>query len=696
VRLAGGEKDAGGATSHTITCDNLVLCAGQWTRQLAATIDVNVPLHSAEHYYIITKGKFPGSHPDLPIVRDPDAYIYLREWSEGLCIGGFEPKATPIWTEGVPQDFEFGMLPDNWESFDILLQGALERLPALQDSEIRTFFNGPESFTIDNQYILGEAPEVRKLFVAAGFNSSGIASAGGAGSALADWIEAGEPTMDLTALDIRRFGKFQGNRDFLRERTAETLGLHYSMPWPRLELQTARGQRVARFGQKFGWERANWFAGSGAPAGAEPRYTFGAERPEWWAAVASEVQHTRSECSLMDMTSFVKLEVRGHHAGTALDWLCTSDIANMPVDSTRYTQMLNRRGGVEADVTVARLASDSFMVVGPTAAGTLLPDWMRGLEERPCSGADARDLAHGLQIRDVSGRFAVLAVMGPRAREVLEVASRHNYAWRASADGSSGVREHVPASEFWSNEAFPFGASRWIDIGNTNGVRAQRITYVGELGYELYVPAEAARSVYRALHAAGAAVGGGVRDAGYYAIEALRLEKGYRAFGHEVGPDDSLIEAGLGFTVAWDKGAFLGRGAVAAKKAEVALAAGGAAGADPHRRRLLQLVAELPNREGASFKERDLVLPWGGEPVYVRGDGADTLVGRATSSVYGFSLDKAVFMAYVEHPDVWRKGWATGADFAVELFGQRYAARGFLPNRPAYDPSGLKIRGASS
>ena len=387
-KVVGVETSSG----HQIEAENVILCGGQWSRQLGQKAGVNVPLHSAEHFYIITK-PIDGVHMDMPLMRDPDVFVYMREWSGGLCVGGFEPDAKPIWTEGVPDDFSFGLLPDDWDQFGQIFEGAAERIPALQTAELRSMVNGPESFTTDNAYILGEAPELSNFFLACGFNSSGIASAGGAGRALAHWVVNGQPEKDLFALDVRRFGKFHGNLEFLRDRTVETLGLHYSMPWPRRELSTCREQRTsplyddlkaagASFGQKFGWERANWFArdeeaGEGSMTFATTpttEYSFGP--PNWWNNVRAEHENTRERVSVFDLSSFTKHLVQGRSAEDALQWLCGKDMRVEPGKCV-YTQMLNAKGGIETDVTVTRLSPDAFVVVSPTAQATRDRDWMR-------------------------------------------------------------------------------------------------------------------------------------------------------------------------------------------------------------------------------------------------------------------------------------------------------------------------------
>ena len=667
-----------------VAADTVVLCGGQWTRQVAATAGVSVPLHSCEHFYVITE-PIPGVHGMLPVMRDPDVRTYFREWGGGLCAGGFEDTAKPIWTGGVPKDFSFGLLPDDWDQFMPLYEGAVQRVPALADAGVQSFFNGPESFTTDNQYCLGEAPELAGMFVAAGFNSSGIASAGGAGKALAEWVAAGEPTMELGAVDIRRFGSFFTNGSFLRDRVAETLGLHYAMPWPRRELESSRGLRHsplygrldaagAVWGQKYGWERANYYAPPGREPRPEPVYSFG--RPGWFDYVAAEHRHCRAHAALFDVTSFAKILVSGRDAEAAVQRLCAADMA-VAVGRVVYTAMLNARGTFESDCTVTRLSATEFLVVSPTAQATRDLDWInRGLDAMndgdggAGAGGDGNNNSGGVfaVATDVTNGTAVLALMGPRARDVL------------AAAGGEGPVGGAGAAATLSNEAFPFGTARSIDVGPVV-CRAARITYVGELGWELYVPAEMAHAAYDALHAAAATLGevpleGGaagergsvLRDCGYYAIDSLRVEKGYRAFGHELDARVTPLETGLGFAADLDGAAgFVGKDALLAQRA---------AGALPSRVATLVLAAE--HSEG--------MLLWGDEPVYCDGE----LAGTVTSTNYGHTVGATVCLASVRHPEVSSKGFFGRHEFEVELAGERLPCRATV--QCAYDPKGVAIK----
>ena len=532
-------------TEHAdVEAEVVVNCAGQWAKQVGAMAGVTVPLHSAEHFYVVTE-QVDGVHRDFPILRDPDGYTYIKEEVGGLVVGGFEPDAKPwVAPDALPYPFEFQLLDEDWDHFAILMDSAIARIPVLAETGIKMFYNGPESFTPDNQFILGETPELRNFFVAAGFNSVGIASAGGAGHALAEWITSGEPGLDLSAVDIRRFARFNANNQWLHDRVSEVLGLHYAVPWPNRELASARPfrrspayhlleQADACFGSKMGWERANFFA----PAGQRPDIEYGWGQQNWQPWSSAEQRAARTGVALFDQTSFSKYLVTGRDAEQVLQWLCTADVAVAP-GRTVYTGMLNAHGTYEADITVTRLSADEFLLVSSAASTERDKDHI------------ARRMPAGRHVSlvDVTSAFAVYGVMGPRSRELLSRVSRSDL----------------------SDEAFPFGSSREIDLGYAT-VRATRITYVGELGWELYVPAEFAVSAYEDLMNAGADLG--LANAGYYAIESLRLEKAYRAFGRELTPDYNPAEAGLLFACKLKTGiGFLGREAV-----EQARAAGPAA-----------------------------------------------------------------------------------------------------------------------
>ncbi|BDD91389.1 FAD-dependent oxidoreductase [Pandoraea sp. NE5] len=624
--------------SGRIDAEIVVNCAGQWAKAVGRLCDVSVPLHSAEHYYIVTE-RIAGVHPDLPVMRDPDGYIYFKEEVGGLVMGGFEPNAKPWGMNGIPENFEFQLLPDDWDQFEILMENALMRVPALETAQIRQFYNGPESFTPDNNFMLGEAPELRNFYVGAGFNSMGIASAGGAGMALAEWIVAGEPTMDLWPVDIRRFARFNGNDTWLHDRVKETLGLHYAMPWPNRELDTARPFRRsplhatllakgACFGSKMGWERPNFFAPS--PEQATIDYRFGQQN--WHAWSAAEHRACREAVALFDMSSFAKLLIKGRDAERVLQALCTNDVA-VPPGRTVYTGMLNERGGYESDFTLTRLAPDQYLMVTGSAQTTRDMDYLeRRIAQQP---DDPR-----CTVVDVGGQYAVLALMGPNSRALLQRVSRADF----------------------SNEAFAFGTSQEIDLGYAT-VRATRLTYVGELGWELYVPVEFAVGVYETLHAAGAAFG--LKDAGYYAIDSLRIEKGYRAWGRELTPDTNPVQAGLTFACKLAGGLpFVGRKAV-----ELAKSTG-------VRRRLVSVVLD-----GASDR-----MLWGGEALLRNGEP----VGFLSSAAYGHTIDAPVGLAYLTNPNgVVSAEYVESGRYQVDLAGDRLDARVQL--RALYDPKGERV-----
>ena len=629
----------GVSTDHgEIEAQVVVNCAGQWAKQVGALAGVTVPLHSAEHFYVVTE-QIDGVHQALPVLRDPDGYTYFKEEVGGLVVGGFEPKAKPWLTpDELPYPFEFQLLEEDWDHFSVLMDSALERIPVLADTGIRKFYNGPESFTPDNQFILGEAPGLSGFFVAAGFNSVGIATAGGAGLALAQWIIDGQPASDLTTVDIRRFASFNGNSRWLRDRVAEVLGLHYAIPWPNRELETARPFRRSPpyhllreangcFGSKMGWERANFFAPPGEPAVIE--YSWG--RQNWQPWSSAEQLATRRRVAVFDQTSFSKYLVSGPDAETALQWLCTNDVA-VPPGRTVYTGMLNDRGTYESDITVTRLSGTEFLLVASAATTERDADHIRR-QMPPGSRAT---------LVDVTSAYAVYGVMGPLSRQLLSRLTRADL----------------------SDAAFGFSTSQLIDLGYST-VRATRITYVGELGWELYVPTEFAVGVYEDLMAAGADLG--VANAGYYAIESLRLEKGYRAFGRELTPDYNPVEAGLTFACKLASGiGFLGREAVEKAKA------------DGPRRRLVSLLLDDPD-----------VMMWGSELLLRDGEPA----GQVMSAAWGESVGGCVGLAYLRDP----AGGPVTAEFAktgtfhVNVGGYLAGAAIFL--RSPYDPAGTKIKG---
>ncbi len=573
-----------------VRCEVVVNCAGQWARQFGRLAGVNVPLYSAEHFYVVT-GKIDGVHPMLPVMRDPDGFIYYKEEVGGLLMGGFEPKAKPWKVDPIPATFQFELLGEDWDQFEPLMTNAIHRTPCLETAEIKMLLNGPESFTPDGNFILGEAPELRNYFVCAGFNSAGIANSGGAGRLIAEWIVGGEASTDLWDVDIRRFGSFTGNRQALFDRTAETLGLHYAMRWPRQELETARPLRTsplydllaaknAEFGSKNGWERANYFKPPGA---ARPE--FGLGKPGWLQWMIEEQRATREAVAIYDQSSFSKLLLQGRDALNVLQRLCANEI-DIPVNKMVYTAMLNARGGFESDLTIIRCAEEKFLIITGSAQTVRDADWI-----------NRNILAdeHAM-LTDVTGLHSVLSVMGPNARALLA---------RVSPDELSP-------------DALKFSWTKEIDVGFAR-VRAARMSYVGGLGFELYVPVEMTRHVYLALHAAGADLG--LRDAGYFALDALRIEQGRRAWGAELGPDETPWEAGLSFAVKLDKTSdFIGKSALLKSQNQ------------PLRKKLVTLVLDSAE-----------AYAWGGEAIVLNGE----TVGEISSIGWSPIAGACVGLGYV-------------------------------------------------
>ncbi|RUS59316.1 FAD-dependent oxidoreductase [Pseudorhodobacter sp. E13] len=593
VRVTGITQAAGRVTGvvtaqGVMEAEIVVNCAGQWARKLGLMCGVSVPMHSAEHMYIVT-GPLPGVHPDLPVMRDPDGYIYFKEEVGGLCMGGFEPEAKPWGMAGIPDDFAFQLLEDDWDQFEILMENALIRVPGLQDAQVKTFYNGPESFTPDNNFLLGEAPELRGFFVGAGFNSMGIASAGGAGMALAEWIAQGAPTMDLWPVDIRRFAGFQNNPSFLHDRVKETLGMHYSMPWPNFEQASARPLRRtalydrlsgqgAVWGSKMGWERPLYFAR--AKAEAQIAYSF--DRQNWHDTVLAEQRATRMGASLFDLSSFAKLMVEGPDALAVLNRICAANI-DQPVGRSIYTGMLNLRGGYESDLTVMRLGAARFLLVTGSAQAVHDADWI------------AKNTPEGARVwvSDVTNAWSVLAVMGPQAPALLQRLSQSDL----------------------SDAAFPFASHRAIDLGYAT-VIANRLSYAGTPGFELFVPVEFTLGVYEDIQRLG------ITNAGYYALEALRIEKAFRAWGRELTPDITPLEAGLGFAVDFDKaGGFVGQAALLAQRGQAL------------RQRIVQISLAAPE-----------ATLWGGELLLRDGEP----VGKVMSAAFGATLGRPVALCRME------------------------------------------------
>lgn len=626
VETAGGGR---------IRCESVVNCAGAWARQVGALAGVAVPLQAVEHMYIVTE-PLEGLPTPFPIVRDLDGGIYVKADAGKLVLGGFEHNAK-LWhpaTEG--PDPGYLMLPQDWEQFEPFLKAGLNRLPAMETVGIRHFMNGPESFTPDTRPLMGEAPGLRKFYVAAGFNSIGIVSSAGAGRAMAEWVLAGEPPMDLWEVDIARIDASMATSTFLHERIPESVANQFEMHWPYKQPATGRGLRLsalhdalaakgAVFGAPAVWERPLWYAASSA----ERKLPYSVAAQPWWPAAEREAQALAERVGLIELSPFTKIEIDGPDAGRYLQWMCAADVGG-PVGALTYTQLLNRRGGIEADVTVARIGEERFWLISGAATRTKDLLWLRR------TAAACGDPT----IRDVTADYAVIGVMGPRARELLQ--------------GLTSAEVSGPA--------FPFATSRVIEVAGA-AVRASRVSYVGELGWELYVPVGAATAVHGALCAAGERFGLG--HVGLYCVEACRIEKGYRHWGHDIGPDDSPLESGLGFAVDFDKGHdFLGRDALLRQRE---------AGV---RRHLLLLAVE-----GAT----PLLLH--DEPVYCAGQ----IVGRTTSGALGFRTGRSLCFAYVSCAPGTARRDLIGRTYEIGVAGERYRLQA-LPRVP-YDPAGLRLRG---
>jgi 4-methylaminobutanoate oxidase (formaldehyde-forming) len=606
-----------------------------WAQGLAAAAGATVPLHAAEHFYIVTEpiAELPRQ---LPVLRDADSCAYFKIDAGKLLVGWFEPIAKPWGMQGIPDDFAFETLPDDLAHIEPLLESAIRRVPLLAKAGIKLFFNGPESFTPDDRYLLGETPEVQNLYVAAGFNSIGIQSAGGAGKVLADWIVDGYPPMDLWDVDIRRCMPFQRNRLYLHDRTVESLGLLYAMHWPFRQPETARGVRKsvlhdrlaargACFGELAGWERPNWFA----PRGVTAKYDYSYGRQNWFDYSAAEHAAVRDGVGLFDQSSLGKYVLEGPDAERILNRICANDVA-VPEGRIVYTQWLNERGGIEADLTITRDAVDRFLIVTAAANQTRDLAWLR--RQIP---EDAR-----VVVVDMTSAYAVLSVMGPYSRSFLA----------RLTDSDLG------------NDAFPFASSRMIDLCYAR-VRASRITYVGELGWELYIPTEFAQDVFDKIVIEGEAFG--LRLAGYHAMNSLRLEKTYRHWGHDITDEDTPLEAGLGFVVAWDKrGGFIGRDALLRQRQ------------DGVKRRLVHL---------ALADERKLL--YHNEPIWRD----DRLAGRITSGMFGHTVGKSLGLGYIDNngervdPD-----FVANGRYEVEVAGERIPATATL--QPFYDPANARVR----
>ncbi|MEY8803380.1 FAD-dependent oxidoreductase [Leisingera sp. XS_AS12] len=622
-------SDDGQSQGH-IQADMVVNCAGMWGHEVGRMAGVNVPLHACEHFYIVTEGIT--GLTQMPVLRVPDECAYYKEDAGKILLGAFEPNAKPWAMNGIPDSFEFDQLPEDFDHFEPILEAACNRMPMLAEAGIHTFFNGPESFTPDDAYHLGLAPEMDNVWVAAGFNSIGIQSAGGAGMALAQWMEDGQKPFDLGDVDISRMQPFQGNRHYLYERSKETLGLLYADHFPYRQKATARGVRRtpfhhhlkeqgAVFGELAGWERANWFANEGQ----EREYRYSWKRQNWFENSAAEHRAVRENVGMYDMSSFGKIRVEGPDAEAFLNYICGANLS-VPVGKITYTQFLNPRGGIEADVTVTRLSETAYLVVTPAATRLTDQTWMlRHVGDRR------------VVITDVTAGEGVLAVMGPNARKLLQKVSPNDF----------------------SNDTNPFGTAQEIELG-MGLARVHRVTYVGELGWEVYVSADMAGHAFETLWEAGQDIG--LKLCGMHMMDSCRIEKGFRHFGHDITCEDHVIDAGLGFAVKTDKDDFIGKAAVLERKES------------GPKTRLLQF--KLTDAEPLLFHN---------EPILRDGQ----YVGYLSSGNYGHTLGAAIGLGYVpcageSAADV------LGSTYEIDVCGVRVPAEVSL--EPMYDPKSERVK----
>ena len=617
-----------------IGCEKVVICAGQWSKQLGLNNQVSIPLQSMSHQYMLSD-VLPGVTSDLPTLRDPDRLIYFKEEVGGLVMGGYEPNPKPWLSYPVPEDFRFSLLDEDWGHFEQLMEQALIRVPSLGDVGVKSLVNGPESFTIDGNFILGEAPEVKNYFVGTGFNAFGIASAGGAGMALASWVASGEQPMDLWSVDIRRFSDLHRDHEWIRERTIEACSKHYTMAWPNEEYDSARPRLVsplyddlklknACFGSKLGWERANWFAPGHMDA--IDSHSFG--RANWFDSVGREHLACRDTAALFDQSSFAKFELVGEDACAELNRICANNI-DRAVGTVIYTQLLNSRGGIEADLTVTRIEENHFYLVTGTGFRTHDKSWIE------------RNLSEGARVRliDVTEDWATLSLMGPKSRDILNKLTDHDL----------------------SNRAFPFSTMRSINIAG-QAVRALRMTYVGELGWELHLPIAGALSVYRAIWRGSE--NQGLVSAGYRAIESLRLEKGYRAWSADITPSDTPFEAGLGWAVKQGSGIdFIGKDA------------------------LSELVCAPLTKRLCCFTNSNFEVVLNGRETIFR-DGV--VVGYTSSAGWGYSVRKNIAYGYVRSDREVTDEFLLSGNWELEVACERIPFEVALAT--LYDPKMAKIK----
>jgi heterotetrameric sarcosine oxidase gamma subunit len=632
-RAIGVETESG-----IIAADKIVMATGMWSRDLGKQIGVSIPLHACEHFYIVSE-PIEALPRNMPVVRIPDEYTYYKEDAGKLLVGAFEPVAKPWGGGGIDEDHAFVTLPEDMDHFEPVLASSIARVPLLETAGIQLFFNGPESFTPDDRYYLGETPEVRDLFVATGFNSIGIQSSGGAGLVLADWIKNGYPPRDFNGIDIRRIHPFQSNTAYVRDRVKESLGLLYQMHWPYRQVETSRGVRRsafyeqtkkhgAVFGELNGWERPNWYVREGV----KPEYEYSYGRQNWFPCAQAEADALMNDVVFFDQSSFAKFHVEGRDSLKVLNRISANEIDVEPGKMV-YTQWLNERAGIEADLTITRLAEDKFLVV--TGAVPQLRDhtWLK---------RNTPEGAHCVAV-DVTSGLPMLSLMGPKSRALLEKLT----------------------GEDFSNEAFPFATSREVEIGYAR-VRASRITYVGELGWELYIPAEFASHVFETVIKAGTAYN--LTPAGMHAMNNARMEKAYRHWGHDISEEENPLEAGLGFAIAWEKkNGFIGQKALEKNRKNKAQA-----------KRLVCIgIADQSDTAPMMYHE---------EPLYRDG----VLVGATTSGAYGHRVGRSLALGYVSNTHGVSKEWVASGKWEAEIAWKRHPV--IVQLESFYDPKNARIR----
>lgn len=636
INVEKGRVSGVNTTNGDIICEKVVNCCGQWAKEVGRMAGVNVPLISVEHQYLLTEPFPKNAVPrNLPTLRDPDRLCYYKEEMGGLVLGGYEPNPIQWAKSSIPKDFYFSLLNSNWDHFEQLMLQAIVRVPALQDIGIRKLTNGPEAFTPDGNFILGEAPEVNNYFVGAGFNAFGIAAGGGAGKELAEWVLAGEPSMDLWPVDIRRFSHVHKNGNFVKDRTLEMYGKHYTMSWPHEEHEHGRPffkspiydilkEKGACFGSKLGWERPNWFAPEGMDA--KDSYSYG--RQNWFEIVGEEHKATRETGALFDQSSFAKFVLKGPDAEQALSWVCANNVARPP-GTLIYTQLLNAKGGIECDLTVGRIAEDEYYIVTGTGFRTHDFAWI------------SANIPKGMNVKftDVTEELATFALMGPNSRSVLKKICNDNL----------------------SNTSFPFATHKEIKIGG-HSVRALRVTFVGELGWELHIPKESAIDVYHAIMDTGKEFG--IIDAGYRAIESLRLEKGYRVWSSDITPDHTPMEAGLGWAVKLKTDIpFLGREFLEKQKQSTLL------------KRMCCFTIDNPE-----------VILLGRETIRRNGE----IVGYLSSGGWGYTLNTNIGYGYVRCKDGVSMDYLKSGKYELEVASKLHSCQ--IQFGPLYDPKMEKVK----